>query len=81
MKFGGEAASQSMRVAEVQALSYNDLASDRQTVASIQALEAILARHATGEPDCVVRVNDTLGGLVLYRPGHESPDVLYSKRV
>ena len=81
VKFGGEAASQSMRVAEVQALSYNDLASDRQTVASIQALEAILARHATGEPDCVVRVNDTLGGLVLYRPGHESPDVLYSKRV
>ncbi len=69
------------RYQEIQTLGYNDLASDRQTVAAVQALEAILARHAASEPDCVVRVNDAKGGLVLYRPGTGEPDVLYSGRV
>jgi D-galacturonate reductase len=65
----------------MQTLGYNDLANDRQTVAAVQALEAILTAHVNGEPDCVVRVNDKNGGLVLYRPGCDKPDVLYSGTV
>ena len=81
VKFAGTAADKSQRLAEVQALSYNDLAADRQSVAAVQALEAILERHVAGEPDCVVRVNDSHGGLVLYRPGTSAPRVLYDGRV
>jgi D-galacturonate reductase len=76
VKFGGEAAEQSKRYAEIQSLSYNDLADDWQTVAAVQALEAILERHCSGEPDCVVRVGDPNGKLVLYRPGEAKPEVL-----
>ena len=81
VKFAGNATDQSVRLAEVQALSYNDLSSDRQSVAAVQALEAILDYHAKGEPDCVVRVNDRHGGLVLYRPGNAEPIVLYDGQV
>lgn len=81
VKFGGSAAEQPKRLAEVQSLSYNDLSADRQSVAAVQALEAILEYHAKGEPDCVVRVNDAKGGLVLYRPGAASPVVLYDGHV
>ncbi len=69
------------RLATLASLAYNDLAADRQTVATVQALEAILERQAAGEPDCVVRVNDPAGGLVLYRPGSETPEVLYAGTV
>jgi predicted dehydrogenase len=78
VEFGGPPAERSQRYAEMTALAYNDLGADRQTVAAVQALEAILARHAAGEPDCVVRVNDSQGGLVLYRPGKAEPEVLYA---
>ncbi|MBC8116209.1 MAG: gfo/Idh/MocA family oxidoreductase, partial [Candidatus Saccharimonas sp.] len=81
VKFAGREADQTGRLSEMQQLGYNDLAADRQSVAAVQALEAILERHAAGEPDCVVRVNDAHGGLVLYRPGREMPVVLYSGRV
>ncbi|MAT15992.1 MAG: dehydrogenase, partial [Planctomyces sp.] len=69
------------RLEEMRARAYNDLAADRQTVATVHALEAILERAAAGEPDCVVRVNDPHGGLVLYRPGVADPEVLYSGEV
>jgi len=78
VEFGGPPAERSRRYAEMTALAYNDLGADRQTVAAVQALEAILAHHAAGEPDCVVRVNDPRGGLVLYRPGKAEPEVLYA---
>lgn len=81
VKFAGPASDAPRRLAEVQALSYNDLAADRQCVAAIQALEAILEYHAKGEPECVVRVNDSRGGLVLYRPGNVEQVVLYGGRV
>ena len=81
VEFGGDSASRAARLAEMQMLSYNDLASDRQTVAAVQALEAILAHAARGEPDCVVRVNGSDGGLVLYRPGRNEPEVLYTPQV
>jgi predicted dehydrogenase len=81
VEFGGPDAERAQRLAEARTLTYNDLSADRQTVAAVQALEAILARHAAGEPDCVVRVNEDRGGLVLYRPGVAEPDVLYEPKV
>ena len=81
IEHGGDPAGRTARLAEIQKLSYNDLAADRQTVAAVQALEAILDHAAKGEPDCIVRVNDKHGGLVLYRPSHPDPKVLYSPNV
>ncbi len=71
----------SQRLKAARQLAYNDLSADRQVVATVQALEAILARAAAGEPDCIVRVNDSNGGLVLYRPGPGDVEVLYEERV
>ena len=81
VEFGGPIAQRGQRMEEMCQFAYNDLSADRQVVAAVQALEAILARHAAGEPDCVVRVNAAQGGLVLYRPGHREPEVLYQPRV
>ena len=81
VEFGGPDSDRSSRVNEMRHLHYNELAADRQVVAAVQALEAILERAAAGEPDCVVRVNDSQGGLVLYRPGSSKPEVLYNGRV
>jgi predicted dehydrogenase len=79
--FGGPAAERSKRLAQIESLTYNDLSADRQTVAAVQALEANLARQSAGHPDCVVRVNDLRGGLVLYEPGTREPHVLYEPKV
>ena len=81
VEFGGEAGDRAARLAAVSTLQYNDLAADRQTVAAVQAMEAILAKHAAGTPNCVVNVNDDPGGLVLYSPGASVPEVLYSGKV
>lgn len=81
VEFGGPAAERSKRLTEMEQLSYNDLSADRQTVAAVQALEAILERQEQGRPDCVVRVNDSRGGLVLYEPGSNAPQVLYAPAV
>jgi hypothetical protein len=78
VEFGGPAAERAQRLCQAWGLAYNDLSADRQTVAAVQALEAILARHVAGEPDCLVRVNDPAGGLVLFAPGRDQPSVLYS---
>ena len=69
------------RLQQIQNLAYNDLSADRQVVAAVAALEAILERQVAGQPDCVVRVNDPQGGLVLYRPGSAEPEVLYEPAV
>lgn len=55
LKFGGAASDRGNRYQEIQSLAYNDLAADWQTVAAVQSLEAILERHAAGEPDCFAR--------------------------
>lgn len=81
VEYAGPKAERGERLAAMQRLGYNDLAADRQTVAAVQALEAILDHHVAGEPDCVVRVNDAHGGLVLYRPGKVEPVVLYEGTV
>jgi predicted dehydrogenase len=81
VEFGGTPAGRDERLAAMANLAYNDLSADRQTVAAIQALEAILARQHEGRPDCVVRVNGPRGGLVLYEPGSGKIEVLYEPPV
>jgi len=81
VEHGGSAQDRPARLAAMAALDYDDLSHDRQTVAAVQALEAILERQYQGQPDCVVRVNDSRGGLVLYEPGSSEPQVLYDPRV
>jgi predicted dehydrogenase len=81
VEFASSQIERSQRLKAARQLGYNDLSADRQVVAAVQSLEAILARAAAGEPDCVVRVNDPSGGLVLYRPGSSEADVLYENSV
>jgi predicted dehydrogenase len=81
VEHGGPPASRDQRLQEVRALTYNDLSADRNTVAVVQALEAILTEHARGVPGCVVTVNGEDGRLVLRRPGRVEPTVLYAGRV
>jgi hypothetical protein len=81
VEFGGPTPQRDKRLATARAMAYNDLSADRQVVATVQAMEAILARHVAGTPNCVVNVNDHRGGLVLYAPGSAEPEVLYSGQV
>lgn len=81
VEYGGPPAARAERLESMRGLTYNDLSSDRNCVAVVQALEAILLRAAQGQPGCVVKVNDTRGGLVLYSPGSNDTTVLYDGRV
>lgn len=81
LEFGGTPADRPNRFDTLCNLAYNDIRHDRQTVAAVQALEAILAEQAAGFPDAVVRVNDPRGGLVLERPGDSTAQILYPGRV
>jgi predicted dehydrogenase len=81
VEFGGPAGERDERLNAASGLKYNDLSADRQTVAAVQAMEAILARHVAGKPNCVVEVDHPAGGLVLFEPGKAAPEVLYSGKV
>jgi predicted dehydrogenase len=81
VEFGGPAGERPERLRQMRALTYNDLSADRNCVAIVQAMEAILARAAAGVPGCVVKVNGPPGGLVLYEPGNATPTILYPGRV
>ena len=81
VEFGGPDAERDHRLARMRALTYNDIAADRNCVAVVQSLEAILTRAAAGAPGCVVKVNGPTGGLVLYEPGNATPRILYEERV
>ena len=81
VEYGGANSERETRLQSINALAYNDLSADRQTVAAVQGLEAILEHQFQGKPDCVVRVNGPQGGLVLYEPGAEKPEVLYAPQV
>lgn len=78
VEHGGPAAGRDSRLAAVRALGHADAEADRNTVATVQAVEAILGRHAAGAPGCVVKVNDPVGGLVLYAPGSNEAQVLHA---
>jgi hypothetical protein len=81
VEFGGPAGERDRRLQQMRGLTYNDLSADRNVMAIVQALEAILARHAQGQPGTMVEVNAAEGGLVLRMPGRAEPQVLYPGRV
>lgn len=81
VEHGGASAERAARRRQMADLTYNDLSADRQTVAAVQAMEAILARAAAGQPDAVVRVNGPSGGLVLELPGSNAQEILYAPAV
>jgi predicted dehydrogenase len=81
VEFGGPASERPERLQRTRSLAYADLSADRNTVAVVQALEAILERHARGQPGSMVEVNASRGGLVLHAPGQVEPVVLYADRV
>lgn len=78
VEFGGSPADRATRLAQMTALAYNDLSADRQVVAAVEAMEAILQSHASGAPNAVVEVDTAAGGLVLRLPGCAGAQVLYS---
>jgi D-galacturonate reductase len=81
VEYGGPAEERENRLEQIRQLAYADLSADRNTVAVVQSMEALLARQAAGVPGCVVKVNDERGGLVLYAPGRAEAEVLYPGRV
>jgi len=81
VEFGGPVDERPRRLQAMRELHYNDVAADRNTVAVVQAMEAILERHAAGQPGCVVEVNAREGGLVLRVPGSSEAARLYEGRV
>ncbi len=81
VEHGGPPALRGERLTAMRGLTYNDVAADRNTVAIVQAMEALLARQAQGHPAGVVEVNGPRGGLVLLTPGQAEAMVLYPGRV
>jgi predicted dehydrogenase len=81
VEFGGPPALRDDRLGQMRARAYNDVSTDRNTVAVVQAMEAVLARAGRGQPDCVVEANAPDGGLVLLAPGSAERVVLYPGRV
>jgi predicted dehydrogenase len=81
VEFGGPPAERESRLEEMRALAYNDLSADRNTVAAVQALEAILQRHICGEPGSVVEIKGENGGSVLHVPGKSDVTCLYEPRI
>ena len=81
VEFGGPPDGRGERLRQMSALAYNDLSADRQRVAAVQAMEAILRRHADGRPGCVVdgqRAGRRAGAVGAGRGG---ADVLYEPAV
>lgn len=81
VEFGGPSEERPARLQQMHSLTYNDLSADRNCVAIVQAMEAILDRAANGTPGCLAQVNGSAGGLVLFEPGNATPHILYEGRV
>ena len=81
VEYGGPPEERADRLYQARSLAYNDIRTDRNCVAIVQATEAILAAHAAGQPGCVVRVNGPDGGLTLVRPGSNEVTTLYPGQV
>jgi predicted dehydrogenase len=81
VEFGGPPSERPDRLQAIRRQRYADLSADRNTVATVQAMEAVLARHAAGQPGSVVEVDGPEGGLVLRLPGLSGGEVLYSEPV
>lgn len=81
VEYGGPEGARDDRLRQMRSLSYADLSADRATVATVQAMEAILELHARGQPGSMVVVNGPAGGLVLKTPGQPEAKVLYAPPV
>lgn len=81
VEFGAVPSERSARLDQMRRLEHNDLAADRRVVATVQALEAILAEHAAGRPGYQVTVNSPAPGLWLHVPGEPKPTCLYGETV
>jgi predicted dehydrogenase len=81
VEFAGPPTDRHARLERMRALTYNDLAADRNVVAAVQALEAILRHHAEGQPGGVVTVNSPKAGLWLWLPGRAEAECLYREAV
>jgi predicted dehydrogenase len=81
VEFGGLKQERPQRLQQMAGLTYNDVSADRNVVAIVQALEAILVRQAKWQPGCIAVVNGPQGGLVLQAPAKTEIEVLYSGRV
>jgi predicted dehydrogenase len=81
VEFAGPPEQRIMRLDQMRKLAYNDLSADRNTVAVVQAMEAILERHAHGRPGSLAEINTEHGGLVLRPVGQAEPELLYADRV
>lgn len=81
VEFGGPSAERANRLQRMRALSYNDLTADRNTVAVVQALEAILQENVRGFPNGIVEVNGAHGGLAWQAPGRGELAILYQPKV
>lgn len=81
VEFAGPPALRQQRLEEMRRLTYNDTSSDRNVVATVQAMEAILGAHAAGRPGGMVEVNGRDGGLALWLPGQAKAKVLYEGKV
>ncbi len=79
VEFGGSPAERATRLQQMRSLAYNDLSADRNTVAVVQALEAILQRHAQGQPGSVAEVDTAEGALILRVPGQAEPVILHAR--
>ena len=81
VEFGGAISERSTRLDAMRDLTYNDVSADRNVVAAIQSLEAILAEHAAGRAGATVLVDGPDGGLVLLHPGSTERRVLFGDAV
>jgi predicted dehydrogenase len=81
VEYGGPAGERPQRLEHGRGLAYNDLAADRNVVACVQVLEAILRHHAQGRPGCSATVNAPRPGLWLWLPGQTEPECLYPQGV
>lgn len=81
VEYGGPASERDVRLEKTRQLEFDDLAADRQTVAAVAAMEAILGRAAAGADNCVVCMDHAAGGLVLFAPGETTCAVLYDGHV
>ncbi|VTS03439.1 oxidoreductase domain protein : Putative dehydrogenase OS=Planctomyces maris DSM 8797 GN=PM8797T_18639 PE=4 SV=1: GFO_IDH_MocA [Tuwongella immobilis] len=81
VEFGGKTEERRSRLEKMQKLDYNDIRTDRNTVAIVQAVEAVLEEAVQNRPGSTVFVNHSKGGLVLFSPGISEPRVLYAGQV
>jgi D-galacturonate reductase len=72
VEFGGPTEQRAERLRSACGLTYNDLAADKQVVAAVKALEAILKRHAEGKPGGVVLFSNDCDRAELWLPGSAS---------